>query len=41
MSVQSWSEQARYGRHSAESAHALVEAIGNKNHRVIKWVTRY
>ena len=39
--VQSWSEQARYGRYSTESAHALVEAIGNKNHGVIKWVMLY
>ena len=39
--VQLWSEQSRYARHSPESARALVEAIGNRNHGVIKWVMRY
>jgi HEPN domain-containing protein len=39
--VQSWSEQSRYGRHSAESAQALIEAAGDRKHGVIKWVKHY
>jgi hypothetical protein len=39
--VQSWSEQSRYGRHSLESAQALIEAIGERNHGVMKWVRHY
>ncbi|MGC9950045.1 MAG: HEPN domain-containing protein [Bryobacteraceae bacterium] len=39
--VESWSEQSRYGKHSAESAPALIEAIGDRSHGVIKWVKRY
>jgi HEPN domain-containing protein len=39
--VQSWSEQSRYVRHSAESAQALIEAVGDREHGVIKWVKHY
>ena len=39
--VQSWSEQSRYARHSSQSAQALIEAINNRKHGVIKWVKHY
>jgi hypothetical protein len=39
--VESWSEQSRYGRNSKERARALIEAISDRNHGVIKWVMRY
>jgi HEPN domain-containing protein len=39
--VQSWSEQSRYIKHSPESAQALIEAVGDRNHGVIKWVKHY
>ncbi len=39
--VESWSEQSRYGRNSTERARALIEAISDRNHGVIKWVMRY
>jgi len=39
--VELWSEQSRYGRNSAESAQSLIEAVGDRNHGVMKWVKRY
>jgi HEPN domain-containing protein len=39
--VLAWSEQSRYGKNSQESARALIEAIGDRNHGVMKWVKRY
>ena len=39
--VESWSEQSCYGKHSPESAQALIEAVGDRNHGVIKWVKHY
>ena len=39
--VQSWSEQSRYAQHSSASAQELIEAVGNRNHGVIKWVKHY
>jgi HEPN domain-containing protein len=39
--VESWSEQSRYGKNSKERARALIEAISDRNHGVIKWVMRY
>ena len=39
--VQSWSEQSRYAKHSRESAQELIEAIGDRNHGVMKWVKHY
>ena len=39
--VQEWSEQSRYDNHSVESARALLEAIGDRNHGVMKWVKLY
>jgi hypothetical protein len=38
--VQSWSEQSRYTKNSRESAKALIEAIVDRNHGVMKWVKR-
>ena len=39
--VQEWSEQSRYSKHSEQSARALIEAIGDRNHGVMKWVKLY
>jgi HEPN domain-containing protein len=39
--VESWSEQSRYGRQSTQSAQELMEAIGERNHGVMKWVKHY
>lgn len=39
--VREWSEQSRYDKHSEPSAQALIEAIGDRNHGVMKWVKRY
>ena len=36
--VQLWSEQSRYERHGPESAHELLEAIGERRHGVISWI---
>ena len=34
--VQSWSEQSRYGKHSEDSARELIQAVGDRNHGVMK-----
>ncbi len=39
--VEAWSEQSRYGTHSLESAGALIGALGDKDHGVIKWIKHY
>ena len=39
--VELWSEQSRYGRNSSEAAQSLIEAVGDRNHGVMKWVNRY
>jgi len=39
--AQAWSEQSRYGRNFQESARALIEAVGDRNHGVMKWAKRY
>lgn len=36
-----WSEQSRYEKHSLESTRALIEAIGDRSHGVMKWVKLY
>jgi len=36
--VESWSEQSRYRRNSAESAHNLLLAVGDRRHGVISWI---
>ena len=36
-----WSEQSRYRRHSPEEAQRLVEAVDNRSHGVIAWLTLY
>jgi hypothetical protein len=36
--VQLWSEQSRYRRHSPEAARALLAAIGDRRHGVITWI---
>jgi HEPN domain-containing protein len=39
--VQSWSEDSRYRTHAPDVARALLEAVGNRRHGVIRWITRY
>lgn len=39
--VREWSEQSRYDKHSEQSARALIDAIGDRNHGVMKWVKLY
>jgi len=39
--VRQWSEQSRYNRHSEQNAQELIEAIGHRNHGVMKWVKLY
>jgi HEPN domain-containing protein len=39
--VESWSEQSRYRASRPEQAHALIEAAGNRNHGVLRWIKRY
>jgi hypothetical protein len=34
-------EQSRYEKHSLESTRALIEAIGDRSHGVMKWVKLY
>ena len=36
--VQSWSEQSRYRRHTPKSAQELVTGIGDKRHGVMRWI---
>jgi hypothetical protein len=36
--VKRWSEQSRYRRHRAESAHELLSAVNDKRHGVITWI---
>ena len=36
--VNFWSEQSRYRRHNRESAKALVLAVSDRRHGVIKWI---
>lgn len=36
--VQSWSEQSRYRRHSAEAARSLMNAVSDRRHGVIAWI---
>jgi len=36
--VESWSEQSRYRRISAESAQVLLAAVGDRRHGVISWI---
>ncbi|MGA2131184.1 MAG: HEPN domain-containing protein [Bryobacteraceae bacterium] len=39
--VQSWSEDSRYTKNSAESAQELVRAIVDRSHGVMKWIKQY
>ena len=36
--VQLWSEQSRYGTAHAETAKKLIEAVGDRNHGVLRWI---
>jgi hypothetical protein len=38
--VQQWSEQSRYRTHDPQAAQALVDAIVNEKHGVMKWLKR-
>lgn len=39
--VQSWSEQSRYSTARPEVAKKLVDAVGDRNHGVLRWLKRY
>jgi hypothetical protein len=39
--VQEWSEQSRYRRVGAGMSQALVNAIGDRKHGVMAWITRH
>jgi HEPN domain-containing protein len=39
--VESWSEQSRYRASRPEQARALIEAVGNRNHGVLRWIKRF
>lgn len=39
--AQRWSELSRYRRHDHEEAQALVEAIAERKHGVIKWIKQH
>lgn len=39
--VESWSEQSRYGRHALAKAGLLLEAVSNRRHGIIAWVKLY
>lgn len=39
--VQWWSEQSRYSTTSAEEAWALLDAVSDRNHGVLRWLERY
>ena len=36
--VESWSEQSRYSTTRAETAKKLIEAVGDRNHGVLRWI---
>ena len=36
--VQSWSEHSRYSTTSSETAKKLVEAVGDRNHGILRWI---
>ena len=36
-----WSERSRYVTSSAETAWELIEAVGNRNHGVLRWLRMY
>jgi hypothetical protein len=39
--VQWWSEHSRYSTISAQEARALVNAVSDRNHGVLRWLKRY
>jgi HEPN domain-containing protein len=39
--VQQWSEQSRYRRHERTDANALVEAVGDARHGVLRWIKQH
>ena len=39
--VQLWSEESRYQRHSSEAAATLVGAVGDRRNGVISWIKVY
>jgi HEPN domain-containing protein len=36
--VQSWSEHGRYSTTRAETAEKFVEAVGDRNHGILRWI---
>jgi HEPN domain-containing protein len=39
--VRDWSEQSRYRKHSREAAEAIVSAISDKKHGVLRWIKQH
>jgi HEPN domain-containing protein len=39
--VRDWSEQSRYRKHSREAAEAILVAISDKKHGVLKWIKQH
>ena len=39
--VKDWSEQSRYRKHSREAAEAILSAISDRKHGVLKWIKQY
>jgi hypothetical protein len=39
--VQLWSEQSRYRTNRPEVVRSIIEAIGDRNHGILRWIKRY
>lgn len=39
--VQQWSEHSRYRRHASEMAEALLNAVSDRKHGVMRWIKRH
>jgi HEPN domain-containing protein len=39
--VRDWSELSRYRRHSREAAEAILSAVSDKRHGVLKWIKQH
>jgi hypothetical protein len=36
-----WNEESRYGSHSPQEAHDLIEAIENRKHGILQWLRKH
>ena len=39
--VRDWSEQSRYRKHSREAAEAILSAIADRRHGVLRWIRQH